>query len=100
MQVQNIACVNDAGFVMSFYVQVGNGLRTAGSGNYPIDQHRVIDLGDIGCGEGEDIWPVVSAVFGKTHSGSHVTFAKNGQTATYEVRGTTLSYSVTLIGGD
>ena len=84
----------------SFYVQVGTGLPTSDSGNYPIDQHRVIDLGDIGCGDGEDIWPVVSAVLGKTLSGAHVTFAKNGQTARYEVRGTTLNYSVKLIGGD
>jgi hypothetical protein len=60
----------------------------------------VIKLGELGIADGDDIWPVVHAVFGKTNSGPHVQFAKNGQTATYEVRGTTLNYSVKLIGSE
>lgn len=97
--VQKIACANAAGFVMSFYVQTSHGLRTQNSGNYPIDQTRVIDLGPLGLAEGTEIWPVVSAVLGKTVSGDpHVTFSSNGQVATYEVKGTTLNYSVKLIG--
>lgn len=99
MNVQKIACVNAAGFVMSFDVRTASGLRTSSSGNYPIDQSRTIDLGDVGLAEGTEIWPVVHAVLGKTKSGNpHVTYQKNGQLATYEVKGTTLNYSVKLIG--
>lgn len=99
MEVQKIACANHAGFVMNFEVKTSGGLKTPGSGNYPIDQTRVIDLGKLGVAEGTEVWPVVHAVLGKTHSGDpHVVFSANGQVATYEVKGTTLHYSVKLIG--
>lgn len=99
LQVQNIACTNNAGFVMNFDVQTASGLKTNGSGNYPINQHRVIDLGNYDLAEGTEMWPVVHAILGRTHSGEpHVQYAKNGQTATYEVKGGTLNYSVKLVG--
>jgi hypothetical protein len=98
-EVQKIACVNDAGFVMSFYVEMAGGLRTESTDNYPIDQSKTIDLGSFPITQGTEIWPVVHAVLGKTESGSpHVNFAENGQTATYEVKGATLDFSVDLIG--
>jgi hypothetical protein len=97
--VQKIACTNNAGFVMSFYVEIGGKLRTDSTDHYPIDQTETIDLGELPIGPGTEIWPVVSAVLGKTESGSpDVTFAENGQVATYEVKGTTLDFSVDLIG--
>jgi hypothetical protein len=98
VEVQKIACVNDAGFVMSFAAVCAGG-STNSSGNYPIDQTRVIDLGESPFRTGIEFWPEVHAVLGKTQSASeHVVFAMNGQTATYEVKGTTLNYSIKLIG--
>jgi hypothetical protein len=98
MNVQKIACVNNAGFVMNFEVHTTSGLRTSNSGNYPIDQTRVIDLAGLGIAEGTEVFPVVQAILGKTNSGDpHVYYEQNGQTATYEVKGATLTYSVQLI---
>jgi len=98
IQAQKIACVNDAGFVMSFEAVCPGG-STRGSGNYPIDQTRVIDLGQTPFRTGTEFWPEVHAVLGKTQSAdTHIIFAMNGQTVSYEVKGTTLDYSVKMIG--
>jgi hypothetical protein len=107
VQVQTIACVNNAGFVMSFGLQVfdintGLILTVEGidSGNYPIDQTRTIDLSTTAIAEGTLVRPQVRAVWGNTEPGNKfVQYTKNGQTATWEVRGTTLNYSVNSIGG-
>jgi hypothetical protein len=97
IEVQKIACVNDAGFVMWFSAVTAGGSSDS-SGNYPIDQTRVIDLGETPFREGIEFWPEVHAILGKTQSaGDHIVFKMNGQTATYEVRGTTLDYSIRLI---
>jgi len=105
--VQTIACVNNAGFVMSFGVEImdlDQGIEVTindlDSGNYPIDQTRSVDLSTTGIAEGTIVRPQVRAVWGDTNHGNRwVKFAKNGQTATFEVRGTTLNYDVNLIGG-
>jgi hypothetical protein len=98
VEVQKIACVNDAGFVMWFQA-VCSGGSSNGTDTYPIDQTRVIDLAETPFREGVEFWPEVHAILGKTQSaGEHIQFALNGQTATYEVRGTTLNYSIKLIG--
>jgi hypothetical protein len=105
--VQTVACVNDAGFVMNFDIEMldlntGNITLIPGknSGNYPIDQTRSIDLSSAGIDEGTLVRPLVNAVLGKTLSGDKFArYSHNGQAATWEVRGTTLNYSVTLIGG-
>jgi hypothetical protein len=98
VEVQKIAVVNDAGFVMSFEAQTAGG-KTGSSGTYPIDQSKTIDLGETPFREGLEFWPVIHAVWGKTQSAKdHVVFKLNGQTATYEVRGTTLDYSIKLLG--
>jgi len=105
--VQTIACVNNAGFVMSFGLEVldiDNGIEATindlDSGNYPIDQTRTIDLSATNIAEGTLVRPQARAVWGDTNHGNRwVKYAQNGQTATYEVRGTTLNYDVKLIGG-
>ena len=99
--VQKIACSNGAGFVMSFLVATSEGLNTPGTGNYPIGQTEVIDLSTFNIAEGTEIWPVVAAVLGNTvAAGQHCTYAANDQTATYAVAGTTLDYSIALVGGE
>lgn len=100
---QRIACVNNAGFVMNFSVSVlniedGTSQVVGDSGTYPIDQARVIDLANFGIEEGSLIRPHVNAVWGVSNEGNHyVRYASNGATATYNVTGTTLNYSVNLL---
>lgn len=99
VEAQKIACVNNAAFVMYFLAVTAGGTSDP-TDNYPIDQTRVIDLGETPFREGVEFWPEVHAILGKTQSaGEHIVFRMNGQTATYEVRGTTLNYSINLIGG-
>lgn len=104
--VQTLVCVNNAAFVMSFGIEIldmntGKTLiiENLDSGNYPIDQSQSIDLSTIGIAEGTWLKPQVYAVWGDTNLGdSFVQYATNGETATYEVSGTTLNYSVRLLG--
>ncbi|MCF7223274.1 hypothetical protein [Marilutibacter chinensis] len=102
LHVQHIACVNNAGFVMSFQIRRQRDGRHAGdSGNYPINQSRRVDLSQLefdggGLEVGDLVQPRVHAVLGSTREGPMVRYAPNGQTATFNVRGTTLHYSVEL----
>ena len=98
IEVQKIACVNNAGLVMSFKAMT-EGAVSEPTVNYPINQTRIIDLASTPFREGLELWPEVSAVLGKTEQADqHIVFKLNGQTATYDVSGTTLSYSIRLIG--
>lgn len=97
-EVQKIECRNLAAFVMSFKVKSA-GMASPSTGNYPVLQSGVIDLAASGFQEGDEVWPEVHAVLGKTiSSDGHVTFKKNAKKAIYEVRGTTLSYKVEFKG--
>ena len=98
IEVQKIACVNHAGFSMWFAAQTSNGIGPW-TGSYPVNQVKVIDLGESGISPGQEVWPFVAAVAGKkVASADHVVFAQNGQTATYEVQGSLWSYSVQQVG--
>ncbi|MGH7047901.1 MAG: cholesterol oxidase substrate-binding domain-containing protein [Stellaceae bacterium] len=98
MEAQKIACINNAGFDMSFVAQT-NGARSISTDNYPINQTRVIDLATTPFREGMEFWPVVDAVLGRTQAaGEHIVFKLNGQTATYAVTGTTLNFDIKLVG--
>ncbi|MFI6792503.1 hypothetical protein ACIBG4_34765 [Nonomuraea sp. NPDC050383] len=104
LQVENIACVNNAGFVMYFNVEFldPNTGQFAESppdtGNYPINQTRTIPLDSTQVPVGASVRPRVHADGGENESGDTlVQYAQNGQTATYEVQGTTLDYTVKLI---
>src|SRR5688572_17827234 len=98
ISAQKIACTNQAAFVMSFVGKSGVA-KSASSGNYPINQTRVIDLANAGFAEGDVIAPEVSAVLGKTvTSADRFVYKKNGQTVTYRVSGMTLDYGVKQIG--
>lgn len=106
LQVQKIACVNDAGFVMYFnpeYMDPNTGQLTESppdSSNYPINQTQTIDLSSSGCKVpvGASVRPKVHADGGVNNPGdTFVQYAQNGQVATFQVQGTTLDYSVKLI---
>lgn len=101
ISVQKIVVVNDAGFVLNFSVaslnSIGVASYSAPTDNYPIDQSRTIDASTLGIATGTTIFPHVSAIAGNTVDGVRVQYAPNGQVATYEVQGTTLNYTVTLL---
>jgi hypothetical protein len=98
VDAQKIACINHAGFDMSFVAQT-SGASSPSTGTYPTLQTRVIDLATMPFREGLEFWPVVDAVLGKTQAaGEHIVYRANGQTATYQVTGTTLNFDVSLVG--
>jgi len=103
-QAQYIACVNAAGFVMNFsikYLDSNTGEWKVGpqnSGNYPIGQERSLNAADNGVTVGAPMTADVHAILGVSNDGKPlVSYAANGQTATYNVHGTTLIYSVDLV---
>ncbi|GAA2532782.1 hypothetical protein [Pilimelia columellifera] len=96
--VQKMAVVNNAGFVLSFAPTTRDGVATASTDKYPINQYRILDLTLAGLPANTELRPVVSAVGGDTVPGNtYVSFCANGQTATYTATGATLDYTVTLI---
>lgn len=105
-QVQKIACINNAGFVMNFSILWqdihGNwNITSWNSGNYPINKTRTSpDLKEIGIDPitAVLVTPYVEAVLGKQESGSPcLEYQPNGLTGIYQVKGTTLNYSVKLV---
>jgi hypothetical protein len=96
--VQKISVVNNAAFVMSYRLQTREGITTAPTDNYPINQTRTTDLTTTELPLGADVRPLVSAVAGDENLGNlFVSYCDNGQTATYSVTGTTLDFQVTLL---
>jgi hypothetical protein len=97
LEVQKIACLNDAAFVMSFQAAWNSGISES-TDNYPVLQSQTIDLAATSFPEGIEVWPVVSAVLGKTQeANTPVTFKLNEKTAVYNVTGTTQDYSITFV---
>jgi hypothetical protein len=101
LSVRKIACANAAGFVMNFDIKYldnnGQWQAVGNSGNYPIDQTHILDAAALGVPVGAIMNAGVHAIAGVSHDGDTlVTFSPNGQTATYNVQGTTLIYSVHL----
>jgi hypothetical protein len=98
-EVQKIACINNAGFVLWFEALCGN-RASRPSRSFPINQVGVIDLGATPFQTAIEVRPRVHAVLGQTQVATErVVFAMNGQTAVYEVQGTTQHYSIELVGG-
>ncbi|PRY44869.1 hypothetical protein [Umezawaea tangerina] len=97
--VEKVAVVNNGGFTIKFAVSTREGSLTPGTDVYPINQSRTIDLTATDLTEGVDVRPIVEATAGDTVPGNtFVSYCANGQTATYTASGTTLDYTVTLIG--
>jgi hypothetical protein len=98
-EVQKIACINNAGFVLWFEALCDH-RASRPSGSFPINQVGVIDLGATPFPTGIEIRLRVHAVLGQTKAATErVVFRMNGQTAVYEVKGTTQHYSIKLVGG-
>jgi len=110
LQVQKITCANNAAFVMYFRVRRDGDQESEAptSDNYPVVQMRTFDLKAMAEDKAkypnfsikakEEFWASVTALGGVTNQGIKLQYAPNGQTATFDVRGTTLNFTVTLIG--
>jgi hypothetical protein len=105
--VQKISCSNSAAFVMNFWVEyldpsTGEIRTVEGSGtdNYPVGQQRTVDLDPLNVPDGSLVRAHVQAVLGTNNAGiPFATYRRgNGGVATYNVKGTTLNFSVTLVG--
>jgi hypothetical protein len=96
--VQKIAVVNNGGFVINFQVTTRDGILSAPTDTYPVNQWRIIDLTSTPLTEGVDVRPLVHATAGDDVLGNNfVSYCVNGQTATYTASGTTMDYQVTLL---
>jgi hypothetical protein len=103
-QVQKISSSNSAAFVMNFSIQylnpnTGETGNVGGTDNYPVGQQRTIDLDTLSIPDGSLVRPSVNAILGASNPGNqYVRYVKgNGGVATYNVTGTTLNFSVSLV---
>ena len=101
--VQHLSLMNNAGFVARFVVQrlVDGRLisQTARFGNMSIGQARSVDLAQLrfhghALNVGDRVRLRVGAAAGTRRNGPEVAYAPNGQTAAFNVRGTTQVFSV------
>lgn len=106
-EIQKIACVDNAGFNLSFKIAYrdkdGNEKESSkSSDNYPSTNWRTINLSgfDSNIPEGTLVWPRINASGGKTNDGdARFKYTNNGEVATYMVYGATQNYSVNESGG-
>jgi hypothetical protein len=104
--VQKVSCSNSAAFVMNFWVEyldpsTGAIVAVNGSGtsNYPVGQQQTVDLDGLNIPDAVLVRPHVQAILGTNNPGNKfVTYHRgSGSVATYNVTGTTLNFSVTLV---
>lgn len=103
MQVVNqIACVNNAGFVQKFRVKWANNGASGWSDYYPNPNSQTMNLSNFTIPVNSEVWIEVDAFWGKTNSSKdHVQYSPTAQaTATYKTTGTTLDYNITLEGSN
>lgn len=95
VEAQKIACVNHAAIVAWFSVgyinESGDPVYTASTSSFPVGQQRGIDLDGEGIEEGTFCRPHVSGagVLSPVDGNKAIKYKKNGQTAVYEIKGTT-----------
>ncbi|QWP76884.1 hypothetical protein J5226_00260 [Lysobacter sp. K5869] len=101
--VQHLSLINNGGFIARFVVQrlVGGRLisQTNAFGNIQLGQTRTVDLSALrfhnqALDVGDRVRLRVGAAGGTRRNGPEVSYAPNGQTAAFNVRGTTLVFSI------
>lgn len=96
-EVESVCVMNHGGFAMNFQAIDVQTQRSTGSGTYPINQKQCVNLADAG-DEGSEFRVAVHAVGGKDMDGSrNVNYKKNGYSATYQCKGSTLNYHCNLL---
>ena len=92
--VQKVKCINRAWFVLSFEVVGPNG-HSLSSDDLPIQREGILDLTEGGFPEGTEVVLRVKAAMGKALAAAEkLRVARNRRTAVFEVRGTSLDFSV------
>ena len=92
--VQKIKCINRAWFVLSFEVADSQG-HSLSSDDLPIQREGRLDLLEGGFPEGTEVVLRVKAAMGDAlEAAEKLRVARNGKTAVFEVRGTSLDFSV------
>ncbi|MCB9291705.1 MAG: hypothetical protein H6559_01030 [Lewinellaceae bacterium] len=95
--VQHIKCINRAWFVLSFWV-AGNDGHSLRSDDLPIQREGLLDLEEGGFPEGTEVVLRVKAVMGEDlEAAEKLRVARNGKTAVFEVRGTSLDFRLGLV---
>lgn len=95
--VQKIKCINRAWFVLSFEVKDSDG-HSLRSGDLPIQRESRLDLLEGGFPEGSEVVLRVKAAMGKAPAAAEkLQFARNGRTAAFEVKGTSLDFRLGLV---
>lgn len=95
--VQYIKCINGAWFVLSFEV-VGHDGHSLRSNDLPIQRESLLDLAEGVFPEGAEVGLRVKAAMGNAlEAAEKLRFARNGKTAVFEVRGTSLDFRVELV---
>jgi hypothetical protein len=94
IEVQKIACVNEAPFVARYKVKT----KTASfdvSGNFLMGSTCTIDLSDTPLQEGDECWlEVDNTALATKPSSRPIIFRKNGKFANFMLAGTALYYEV------
>lgn len=113
IRVQYITCVNDGAFIMSFDIRGilwpgGPPIRIQNveTGTFDLAGHGTIDLSTLGFREDTPVQPFAHIRGGsdptpkdhQTGADEWVYYAPNGENATYNVTGTTLSNSIDRLG--
>ena len=95
--VQKVKCINRAWFVLSFEVVGPNG-HSLCSDDLPIQREGILDLTEGGFPEGTEVALRAKAVMGEAlEAAEKLRVARNGRTAVFEVRGTSLDFRVELV---
>lgn len=97
MEVNQIKCINAAGFKQEFCV-VWNGGSTDWTQGYLNPGSKVIDLTKYNIPDGTEVWVKVHAIWGKTKKSSEcVKFVRDSNsTAVYRTTGATLTFKIKL----
>lgn len=96
-EVEQVCVMNHGGFVMDFQAKDVQTHSSVSSGSYPINQKQCVDLGDA-APEGSEFKVSINAHAGKNVDGNrHVNYTKNGLTALFQCKGSTLNYDCKLL---
>lgn len=96
-EVEHVCVMNHGGFVMDFQAKDVHTHNSVGSGSYSVNQKQCVDLGDAGP-EGSEFKVAVNAHAGnKENANRHVTYTKNGLSALFQCKGSTLNYYCKLL---
>lgn len=91
---QKFSVYNASNYVLEFRMQTFAGMETGSSGTYPVYESRTIDMWGHNVPNNSRVRVHLNAVWGSDTHSEWVLFCTNGQTATWDAKGS--SFSPTL----